>query len=200
MKKCLWVIAGLVVGAGPLCATAAGNAVDVFYIPSADFEISSGGTSIGLDGDGFGAQGAFRVSDFVRVGVEYQTVEMDVPIDITQLRFTLGGALPLSSSILFSADLGYIDTDIETSMGDISGDGPMGHIGLVMKPSDQVEIFGKVGIVKVEESDGPEFHFGGRVRVTDAIGLMVDYRLTKLEDSGEDLELDDLRVGVSFWF
>lgn len=136
MKMSGLLVAGVALGCIPGYAAGSGNAVDLFYIPSADFEVSDSIDSVSVDGDGFGAQGRFMVADQLFVGAEYQQVEMDdVPIEISQLRFRVIGALPLSAGVNLILEGGYIDADIDIGVFSLSGDGPMGHVGVEFRPS-----------------------------------------------------------------
>lgn len=203
MRACWWGVAGFLVSVQAPAATTPGSAIDLFYVANADFEISDGIDSVSIDGDGFGIQGRFKVSESVALGAEYQQVDMDdVPIEITQIRLRVAGSVQLSTGVNLTLEGGYIDADIDFGLGfpSAEGNGPMGHLGVEFRPSRAVTLFGKAGWVKIEDSDGPEFHVGARAKVSDALGILADYRMTSLEESGEDLELDDLRVGVSFLF
>ena len=64
----------------------------------------------------------------------------------------------------------------------------------------QFMVHGSVGFISIDDADGPEFLVGLRFLANESVSIFADYRVTRLSDSGNDLDLDDLRIGAGFSF
>lgn len=176
--------------------------VDAYYIPNADLEISDATGSAKDDGDGFGLKGRFLVSEQLFIAAEYQAVEYDdSELELDQLRVGVGFTMPINITLNFVGQVEYINAETDApGVSSESDDGFGVHAGLEAALAPQFSLYGRVGFVSVDDSDGPEFLVGARFKVTPNASLFADYRASRFSDSGTDLDLDDLRIGAGFHF
>jgi opacity protein-like surface antigen len=205
MKLKTLLAAAILGGASSLAhadSASAINHVDIYYIPKADLDISLSGVGSGKDdGDGFGMRGRALISDMLFLSGEYQTVEYDDSgLEIDQFRAGLGLAGAVHSDLFIIGSLEYARAKLKApGLGSESDDGFGIHIGMLARLTQQFSVNAQVGYVSLD-GDGVEMLLGARFKPTEQFGIFVDYRMTKLSDSGVDLDLDDLRVGVGFHF
>ena len=65
---------------------------------------------------------------------------------------------------------------------------------------DTFSLNGRIGYVDLGDADGMEYVVGAAFKLTNAFGIVADYRVTNFEEDNADLDVDDLRVGVRFTF
>jgi len=92
--------------------------VEAGYI-SADFDTAG----ISVDGDGFGINGSFAITDDYYLFVGYSSLGFDFSIDLNQLAVGAGWHSALSPTIDFVATLAYLDAEVDTGFGSVSEDG-----------------------------------------------------------------------------
>lgn len=170
--------------------------IDGYYIPNAEIEASAGPATFSDDGDGFGVKGRALVAEQIFINGEYQSVEYDGNDELDQLRAGLGLLSPLNATTNLVGKVEYIN--IDDNVEDESGFGVHGGVEIGLSP--EISLVGTVGYVDVDDFNGPEFLIGGRLQPNPNISVFADYRMTRLSDSGVDLDLDDLRLGVGFHF
>jgi hypothetical protein len=176
--------------------------VDAYYIPKADLEVSEAGFTGDDDGDGFGLRGRFNATEQVFISAEYQAVEYDdSSLELDQLRVGAGYILPINTTLNFVGQVEYISAETDgPGISSETDDGFGVHAGLEAALAPQFSLYGSVGFVSIDDSDGPEFLVGARFQVAPNVSLFADYRATRFSDSGSDLDLDDLRLGAGFHF
>lgn len=198
MKAIKLVGAGLLAMAPMVGFAAAPGYVDLYYIPNSSVEVDAA-IAFDDDGDGFGAKVMAPVSEWGVLTGEYQTVKLDdTDIDVEQIRFGLGVLTGGAARMGVLAE--YIRLDLESSAGSESPDGFGLHGRLEFDPSPGFTLHGQIGYVRVEDQDeyeGLEMGVGIAANINEALGMFIDYRLTRLEDTA-DVEYDfaDVRVGV----
>jgi len=74
------------------------------------------------------------------------------------------------------------------------------HAGLVFAANPQFNLYAQIGYLSIDDADGPEFKFGVDFKANQQVSLFADYRATRFEDEGVDLDLDDLRIGAAYHF
>lgn len=190
------LVGASLLAAAPMLAHAERNSllnyVDLLYVPTADLEVL--GTKI--DGDGFGLRVSGEVASGVFLSGEYQTVGYDFDVDFDQLRAGVGYAHPLSQNLLVTAAVEYIRVEVDLAGMSESDTGYGLHLGVLAPLSEQFSLVGRVGHVDIGDVDGLELLAGIRFKVSDAIGLSLEYRQTDLDD----FEIKDLRIGVGYHF
>lgn len=200
MKSTILGLAALTLGAWSLQAaaqTSGLNHIDAYYIPSA--EIDRGFSD--NDGDGFGFKGRAQFADQLFFTGEYQAVEYDDSnAELDQLRAGAGLFSPINRDVNLIGRAEYIRADFDTPGSDAeNGFGIHGGAEAALTP--QFLVHGSVGYVDVGDlGSGAEFLVGLRFLATDVISIFADYRISRLSDSGSDLDLDDLRIGAGFHF
>lgn len=179
-----------------------GNSVDVYYL-SSSFEIDlGGGFSFKDDGDGFGVKGKFAFADNLFFSGEYQTAEYDdTDLKLDQLRLGVGYNAKLSEQTQ-----GYILGEYvrlkDDAFGASSSENGFGlHMGVQFDATSAFGIKASIGYVDIGDfGSGVELLAGVHYDFTDTVGLSADYRFTRLAESGEDVDVGDLRLGVRFSF
>lgn len=201
MKRTVTTLGLALLGAPMLAqADAYHGRIGAFLIPSADIEVTSGAFSAEEDGDGLGINAELPIADSVVLTGELFQTEFDDASDLDHLRLGIG-AVGVGGSGLF---LEY--TQIEPD-GDDPIDGPSLHVRLGGDLSDAVNLYGRLGYHFLSgdddrDFDGPEFGAGLEFALAPQFGLFGEYRLMNLEvdDSGDELETRDVRLGVRFRF
>lgn len=179
--------------------------LDIYYIPSAEVEISIPDLgSADDDGDGFGAKVFAPLGQAQKffIAGEYQSVSYDESdLDLDQMRVGAG----LQSSLQTGA-LAVYGEYASLDLDDAEADGFGVHGRLSFPLVETVRLFGQLGYLMLEddsdaELEGLEWSIGASVDFNRNFGGFVDYRQTSLEDD-DDIEYDfsDLRLGVSIRF
>lgn len=148
------------------------------------------------DGDGFGFRA--EVAGPTLFGyLELQKFDIDLDNnggshDADERRLGVGlraGEGPARVSARFE----HYDIDDEDGIGVHIG----GEYDL---PETAVTLFASYGFVSLDDLDGNEFGFGGRVKVADNAEASLSWRRLDLDDSGVDVELSDIRLGLNLLF
>jgi len=157
-------------------------------------EIDVGGTD---DGIGFGIRGWASVNGPWFVHGEYQSTETD-DFDITLQSLRLGGgyAGELNPTAMWLVKGEFIDFG-----SDVDQDGLGIHGGVMFFPSPQFRLFGTLGYITTDDTDGLELDVGAGIAFTKEWAGVIDYRtyMGSVDPSG-DIDLTDLRIGVAFSF
>jgi hypothetical protein len=168
--------------------------VDVYYIPSADLDITIPGFGSGSDdGDGFGFKGLIPANNLA-VTAEYQSESYDESgIDFDQLRIGVGMIGPTTSGVFVE----YIDADL--------ADAPADGFGIHGRLAGE-QFYAQVGYVSLDDDSetiaGPEFLVGVAIAGNESVGGFIDLRKSMLEgaDSNVEYEFTDVRIGLRIKF
>jgi hypothetical protein len=192
---------------GPAAAMASGNGgyLDLFYVPNADLELSDSGDTISSDGGaGFGIRARTATSDSFFFQGEYQKNEYDgfegVDLDTEASNLRLGLGLAGGDSGVYGL-LEYVKVGLDVEgFGEEDDTGFGAHVGI--RGSGPTYLFGQIGMLDAGDfGNGLEFLIGGAMKVGDAASVVVDYRVTNLEDDdGAEAEFSDLRAGLRIGF
>ncbi len=176
--------------------------LDAYYIPNADYEETFENLILKDDGDGFGFKGRALFADQLFFAGEYQSTEYDdSELELDQLRFGIGYLSAISPMADFLVQVEYIKADQEIpGFGSEDENGFGVHVGAIAKLAPAFSMNATVGFVSVGDFDGTEFLVGARFQASPVVSVFMDYRMTRLSDSGADLDLDDLRLGAGFHF
>lgn len=142
---------------------------------------------------GLGARGWWGIpnSPFFLHG-EFQTVG-----DVDQLRLGGGAVGPIQSNLMWIGKIEYIDFMLN-GPSDETGFGL--HGGLLFTATPQLDLFGTLGYLDTDHTDGLELDAGGQFHLSRELSLVGDLRLYRGSVSPGDFHLDDLRFGVSYLF
>lgn len=172
------------------------NHIDAIYLPTTDLDAY--GSS--FDGDGFGLRLKAEIVDGVFMHIENQRTSHDTDsigdIDLNQLRAGAGYALSLSDALVLTAEAEYVSLKYKSALFSERESGYGLHLGVLAPLSEQFSLLARVGHVDVDAADGTEWSAGLRFKVAGNIGLMLEYRETKLDD----IKLKDMRIGVGYHF
>ena len=164
------------------------------YLTMSEVDFGGGGSD---DGMGFGIRGWASVNGPWFVHGEYQTTDTD-DFDITLQSLRLGGgyAGEVNSTTMWLVKGEYIDFGSDL---DQAGFGV--HGGMMLHPSPQLGLYGTVGYLTTDDTDGLELDLGVSFAFTKEFAGVFDYRtyMASVDPSG-DIDLTDLRVGVAYMF
>lgn len=199
IKQALWAVALLV---APLSSFAQNNQLDLYYI-DANVEVTTPiAGSFEEGGDGFGIKGMFAVADGIFLAGEYQTSTYDdSDTDFQQIRGGVGFALATESPLTWFGLVEGISFEFDDGSEDDSDSGYGVHVGGHYDFSEIFALGARVGYVDIDDASGIEWLVDANIAISPGFGLFADYRLTSLEDDADDeIEFDDLRVGVRLLF
>lgn len=203
MKLIAAAALGLCCGSA-FAAKATGSDVRAFYA-SEDFEIDGEG----IDGDGFGF-GANLVLPLggvsLYVPVEYTDSELDFDIDLESLRAGVGVLVPVGPVSSFNAGIRYQDYELGIEGEEIGLDGYALFVGGKAGITPMASVYGELNYQALEDDifnedvDGFELSIGLSANFGGP-GVFAEYRMSRLEDDEDgELDLDGIRLGVSFSF
>ncbi|MGQ0618953.1 MAG: outer membrane beta-barrel protein [Panacagrimonas sp.] len=189
----------------PAAAEPGNNFLDGYYV-SGTFESQVPAPfEEEIDGDGGGVKGAIELLPDLYLTGEYQSVEFDEPIDsgLKLNQFRVGGGfgpgVGHGGGLYGRVEYVSIDDDDEDDEDEQAGIG--GQVGFALPLSELLRLHAEVGYLSLDELEGPEFVGGVTVRLARNLGLFADYRFTELEfDDGEEISLEDFRIGARFYF
>ena len=140
---------------------------EVGYI-SADFDTAG----ISVDGDGFGINGSYAITDTYHLFAEYSSLGFDFSIDLNQLAVGAGGHYALSPTMDFVGTLAYLDAEIDSGFGSISEDGFGVGIGVRGALNSSFEWEAGIEYSDLGDSD-TSFGLDGRYYFTDSVAAGV---------------------------
>jgi len=152
------------------------------------------------DGTGFGIKGWASVNGPWFVHGEYQTVGFETPggvdVDLNELRFGGGLTGDLQQNAKWLAKAEYIDFGSDF---DQSGFGF--HGGAMFDATPALTLFGTLGLLFTDDTDGLEVNFGGKYGFSKDWSGFLDYRAYSGDvDGGGTFDLTDIRIGAMFNF
>ncbi|MGH8193331.1 MAG: outer membrane beta-barrel protein [Woeseiaceae bacterium] len=114
-----------------------------------------------VDGDSFGIDGSFAVSDRFHVFGSYETADFDAGVDLNSMQAGLGFNSPLSDTIDFIASLAYVNTEVEAAgFGSADDNGYGLGLGLRAMASPALELDGGISYVDYGGDSDGDTEFG----------------------------------------
>jgi len=172
MKSAQAAIAGLVLAAAPLAATAEGMSYSYVEADYVDIDLDGGPS-----GDGFGLRGSVGFLDNLFAFVDYTDTSISFA-DFETIAVGVGGHYPLGENFDAVGRIGYSEAELSASgFGSASDDGYLLSLGLRGQVS-QFELEGNV--IYTDYSDGGDetaFEFAGRWNFTDMFSAGLAYRV-----------------------
>jgi len=167
----------------------------LFFTPISEVDYSPGTK---YDGNGFGAR--VEVGGSLHGYGEYSQSSLDdstgIEQDFSDTRLGLAYRSHMDFGYVIAA-AEYVSFDFDTA-GDEKGVGV--HLGLGFNPTDAVSLYGKVGMLALDNLDGPEIRIGAHANINEGTRVFAEYRTAMLSDAGLDVDVNDLRIGISFGF
>jgi len=203
--------------AGLLASIGAHASVDLSYnyvqVEYVSVEIDNG-----PDGDGFGIAGSAEVGSQVHVLASYGKTDLDscgrcegviqggalfptpqaLPlggylVDVTTWSAGVGYHTDIARKASFFGEVGYVDVELDSNIGDVSDDGFSAAIGIRGLVASKIELVGGISYVDLSDAgDDTAFSAGIRFNVTNTVSLGAEY--TTSDDS------DAVRVGVRIYW
>ncbi len=165
------------------------------YVTMSELEIEGVGKD---DGNGFGVRGWVTLSSPFFVHGEYQTTGLD-GLDLESLRLGGGFVSDMGGGTMWLGKAEIIDFG-----SDVDEDGFGFHGGIMFHPSPQFGLFGTLGYLMLNDTDGLELNVGASMGFTKELAGVLDYRVYMGEyDVGGttgDFEVTDLRLGLAYMF
>lgn len=203
-----WIVL-LLASASPLSFGSDIGFVQGYYVNETDKTQFGNNAETRDEGDGFGFGGQFILPSGVLLSGEYQTLQFDEEggdYEQEETRFGVGLIAPLSPTLeLFGlAQINNFEITENGNTEEISG--PGFHIGLRADISDSAEIYGRYGILELEneaesEIDGDEILLGIATGTRQRMGFVAEYRLTSLDlEPDIESELSQFRIGLRYAF
>lgn len=187
-------------------ALASGH-LGAYFVAEADADLSDSGNSLELDGDGFGLFGSFNLSKTDSLYFEYSAVEYDsaeiagmsgkVDFDFVQVRAGYKSLIPLGQKLSLTPGVEAVSFTLD---GETADTGFGLHVALNYQIFDCWSTYAQVGYLSVDEADGPEVKIGTMYQASEKYSLFADYRASRFEDDGADLDVDDVRLGLAIHF
>ena len=137
-----------------LSATAGAQGFGYNYLQVSYGSVSFDDSIVDVDGDGPGISGSYGFHPDFYVAGEYQTADMDFGVDLNILELDVGYHTQLSDQLDFTAQLGYVDAEVESGFGSADDDGLMIGAGLRGRLTDAVELNGGIDYIDFDQGGG----------------------------------------------
>ena len=190
-----YLIALTLISAGPVLAAEPDPFFSggLFFTPLS--EVDTGAAKV--DGSGFGVRA--EIGGALHIHGEYLQSSLDdnaVDVDFTDTRLGMGYRSHMENGyLLVSAE--YVGLDVD-ALGDDQGVGV--HLGAGFNAGQAVTLTGRVGMLALDDLDGPELRLGVSGKLNEGTRVFGEYRTAMLSDAGVDVDINDLRIGINFSF
>ncbi len=134
-------------------ATASAQEFGYNYLQASYGAVSFDDSVIDVDGDGLGISGSYGFHPEFYLAGEYQTADMDFGVDLNILELAVGWHTPLSDRLDFTAQLGFVNAEVESGFGSADEDGYMVGAGLRGQLTDAVELNGGIDYIDFDDSE-----------------------------------------------
>ncbi len=124
------------------------------YLQASYGAVSFDDSIVDVDGDGLGISGSWGFHPDFYVAGEYQTADMDFGVDLNILELAVGWHTPLSDQLDFTAQLGFVNAEVESAFGSADDDGLMIGAGLRGALTDAVELNGGIDYIDFDQGGG----------------------------------------------
>lgn len=166
----------------------------LFFAPVSEVETDPGDS---IDGSGFGAR--VEVGGALHIHGEYLQSSLDDPagdVDFTDTRLGMSYRSHMENGYIL-AGAEYVGLDFDAN-GDDQGIGV--HLGAGFNATDSVALYGRAGMISLDDLDGPELRIGIDGKLQEGTSVYGEYRTMMLSADGTDVDVNDLRIGVRFSF
>lgn len=147
------------------------------------------------DGIGFGVRGWGSINGPIFLHGEYTTVSLDFA-DIDVLRLGGGMVGDMQKGLMWLGKAEYI------AFGQDADEAGFGfHGGLMFSATPELGLFGTLGYLITDNTDGLELNFGASYAFSRELSGIVDYRtyMGSVDPAG-DFDVDELRFAVAYNF
>ena len=169
------------------------------YLTMSELDIEGFGKD---DGTGFGVRGWASINGPFFLHGEYQTTGLDVggaDGDLESLRLGGGMVGDMGGGTMWIGKAELVDFG-----SDADEDGFGFHGGMMFHPSPQFGLYGTLGYLMLNDTDGLELNLGASMSFTKELAGVLDYRtyLGEYDIGGTtgDFTVTDLRLGIAYLF
>lgn len=124
------------------------------YLQASYGAVSFDDSIVDVDGDGLGISGSWGFHPDFYVAGKYQTADMDFGVDLNILELAVGWHTPLSEQLDVTAQLGFVNAEVESGFGSSDDDGFMIGAGLRGALTDAVELNGGIDYIDFDQGGG----------------------------------------------
>lgn len=154
-------------------ASAGAQALSYNYVQGSYGWVRLNDGSSNADGDGLGISGSAVLNETFHVSGEYQTANMEFGADLKMLELDLGYHTTLSENLDFTAQIGYLDFNIDP--GGFTPADDNGFLiggGVRAAASSNAEIYGGLDYVDFDRGNGElRGNAGFLIDLTDELGI-----------------------------
>lgn len=94
-----------------------------------------------------------------------------------------------------------VEIDVPVAGASAEDEGFAVHLGGAVNLNEKAALFGSIGMLSLDDTDGTEFQLGVRGKITDSAEIYGAWRSLSLEDdSNVEADLTGLRLGVNLLF
>jgi len=173
----------------------------VFFTPYNELKLDvSGLGSSSPDGTGYGLRA--EVGGALHLHGEYVAGQLDVnsvDVDVTDSRLGLGYRSHFDGGYILAIGE-YVGINLEIGSADATDEGIGVHLGGGYYLNDRTTLYGRLGVIALDDLDGSEVRVGINSKLNESTIVFAQYRTMMLSESGFDMDVNDLRIGVNFSF
>ena len=137
-----------------LSATAGAQGFGYNYLQASYGAVSFDDSIVDVDGDGLGISGSYGFHPDFYIAGEYQTADMDFGVDLNIFEVAVGYHNSLSDQLDFTAQLGWVNAEVESGLGSADDDGFMIGAGLRGQLTNAVELNGGIDYIDFDQGGG----------------------------------------------
>jgi opacity protein-like surface antigen len=178
--------------------------IELEYIADGDFEVSDGRLSVDLGMDGFAITGSVELGIFFfqasRMELESDEV-LGAVLEDSISTIALGITFKLPNTALYALIRGRRD-ELSLDGGrfsqDVDGTSGGAEAGVRVNITDRFELNANIGSPAL--GDGTSFGVGAELRVTDKIGITLDFSSIEIEEDDIEANFDTTSIGIRYNF
>ncbi len=176
-----------------LAAPAMADGLSYNYLEAGYLEVDVDDSFIDVDGDGFSIGGSFEVGDSTYVFADYASADLDLGVDLDQLRVGVGLHGPIGDNVDLFGTLSYISVEASALGISVDDDGFGASVGVRALISDALELSASLNYDDLSDS-GDDTTVGGAAW----FNLSDNFALGVQADFGDDISTYGVGARVYF--